>query len=125
MSPASAPIWLPHQSREEWAATDERLATGFGVLDWTPRSATAELVLWPAEDEDLFGYSLLMTRACELFGQLLASVVRFSNPTVDPIPLLLPPDSELSEQEQSAISALASSDYRVTAMTRRSPTAED
>jgi hypothetical protein len=120
-SPGSAPVWLPHQTAEDWAATDARFDSGFGILDWSARAADPELVLWSAEDEDLFGYSLLMTRAFELFGLLIASVVRFATNVGDvpALPLLLPPDSDLTPVEGAALAALENSDYRVLAMARR------
>lgn len=120
-SPGSAPLWLPHQTGEDWAATDARFESGFGILDWSGRAAHPELVLWPAEDEDLAGYSLLMTRAFELFGLLIASVVRFATSVGDvpALPLLLPPDSDLTSVDRAALTALDNSEYRAIAMARR------
>lgn len=120
-SPGSAPLWLPHQTAEGWAATDARFSSGFGILDWGPRSRHPELVLWPAEDDDLSGYVLLMTRAFELFGLLIASIVRFATDVKDApaLPLLVAPESDLTPQDQDALAALNSSDYRSIAMARR------
>jgi hypothetical protein len=120
-SPGSAPIWLPHQTAEGWSATDARFSSGFGILDWSPRSSHAELVLWPAENDDLSGYVLLMTRAFELFGLLIASIVRFATDVGDvpALPLLVAPEYDLTPRDQAALAALNSSDYRALAMARR------
>jgi hypothetical protein len=118
-SPGSAPLWLPHQEAEAWAMTDQRFSSGFGLLDWAPGSAHPELVLWPADDDDLTGYTLLMDRAFELFGLLIASVARFADRRLPAVPLLLPPSSDLTEADTVAIEALEASDYRTIAMARR------
>jgi len=120
-SPGSAPLWLPHQTAEDWAATDARFVSGFGILDWSGPAANPELVLWPADDEDLEGYSLLMTRAFELFGLLIASVVRFATSVGDipSVPLLLSPDYVLTSVDRAALTALDESEYRTLAMARR------
>jgi hypothetical protein len=118
-SPGSAPLCLPHRAHDEWAATDERFTSGFGILDWAPRSAHPEAVLWPATNADLADYTLLMTRAFELFGLLIASLVRFADPEVAALPLLLPPTGDLTGPEQVALQALSASDYRALAIARR------
>lgn len=120
-SPGSAPLWLPHQTAQDWVAADARFGSGFGILDWSSRTPHPELVLWPAEDEDLTGYTLLMTRAFELFGLLIASVVRFATNVGDlpALPLLVPPDSDLTSADLAAMTALNDSAYRGIAMARR------
>jgi hypothetical protein len=60
-----------------------------------------------------------MTRAFELFGLLIASLVRFADPEVAALPLLLPPTGDLTGPEQVALQALSASDYRALAIARR------
>lgn len=119
-SPGSAPIWLPHETADRRAAADEHFSSGFGILDWSPRSPHPELVLWPAEDDDLSGYVLLMTRAFELFGLLILSLVRFADARDIPVlPLLVRPDSDLTARDREALNSLNASEYRGVAMARR------
>lgn len=118
-SPGSAPIWLPHQTHDQWVATDQRFTTGFGVLDWQPRVDHPEIVLWSAGDDDLDGYLAFLGWSFDLLGLILASVVRFADTSVDTLPMLLPPDYEQTQPELTAITALAASDYRQVAIARR------
>jgi hypothetical protein len=118
-SPGSAPLWIPKQGPEEWAAADMRFASGFGVIDWQRSAAQPELVLWPAEDQDLGVYSRLMRVSLDLFGLLLASLVRFSVKGADPLPLVQRGDRDLSAAEEAALTQLARSDYLAVALARR------
>jgi len=118
-SPGSAPLWIPKQGPEAWAAADKRFASGFGVIDWQRGASQPDLVLWPAEDDDLAIYSQLMRVSLDLFGLLLASLVRFSVKGADPLPLVQRDNREFSAAEEEALSQLARSDYLAMALARR------
>ena len=109
----------PKQGPEAWAAADKRFASGFGVIDWQRGASQPELVLWPAEDDDLAIYSQLMRVSLDLFGLLLASLVRFSVKGADPLPLVQRDNREFSAAEEEALSQLARSDYLAMALARR------
>jgi len=118
-SPGFAPIWLPKRGPDERALIEEKFRSGFGVFDWQPRAADSELVLWQARDDDLVGQLTLLTKAFALFSLVLASVARFILKEVDALPLLIPPDSELTDEDRAAIADLQQGNYRSVAIARR------
>ena len=109
-SPGVAPIWTRRVGRNAKAALDDRLGTGFGVLDW--HRGRPYLLVWPADKTDIAIYANVAVKSVQLTQFVADSVLRWALPSIPALPLIGMPRDETTDSESLALLHLEQSHYR-------------
>jgi hypothetical protein len=114
-SPGTSPVWIRNSPELDSGALEARLKSGIVVFD---AQGGPKIYVWPAERVDLMAYSKITMSVLDLAETIVASVLRYALPR-DAWPIaLFEIDSTIvpTEAERKAFDRLATSTYRIAAL---------